>query len=271
MSQTDLDDKEATEEELIARADALGMTVEELEEIEREERVESDRAAGRFPRDVNYYKGYNPLRFAPRPLNANRPLWHRQPTESVQAYEAFMAYLMQPLETRTLRTACETVEKSRSCLMKWYRQWQWKNRVASYEEHFLLMRLDSVEADRDRMWREQQQMAEQAMDAVTARLKDVLTQVTEAGTLSGEVIKMDALVRLMDTAAKIQRLSVMGRAELAEHVKSKNDALQQQWADELAMLFGTFINDLELTPEQQIKAKDIAARLFLDGDDQLAA
>lgn len=247
------------------------MTDAELEQFEREERIDADRAAGRFPKDLNH-GGYNPERFKPRPLSNTKPLWHKQPGESVQAYEAFMSYLNQPMETRTLRVACEIVEKSRSCLMKWYRQWSWKLRVGAYEEHFLLVRLDSIEADRDRMWREQQTLAEKAIDVAGARLLHMLGEIDqEKGTLNGDVIKPDALVRLLDTATKIQRIAVLGRAELAENVKARSEELQQAWADELSTLFGQFMNDLELTPDQQDRAKETLARLFLDDEQEIAA
>jgi hypothetical protein len=241
---------------------------QDQEDLEREARIAEDRAAGRFPRDL--HGAYNPERFKPRPLTIN-PLWHKQHGESVQAYEAFMAYLTQPMESRTLAQACEIVGKGRSCLSKWHRQWSWKLRVASYEEHFLLVRLDSIEADRDRMWREQQNVAESAIDAVTARLKDILGKVGADGKLGNEDLKPEALIRLLDTATKIQRIAVLGRAELASQVKEKGEALQAQWADELSSLFGQFINDLELTPDQQDRAQEVLARLFLDDDQEMAA
>lgn len=57
-------------------------------------------------------------RFRKRPLDGSRPLWYRQPKESISAYEAFMTYLTMPREERSVARTGETVGKSYSCMSK---------------------------------------------------------------------------------------------------------------------------------------------------------
>lgn len=203
-------------------------------------------------------------RYKPKPLDGSKPLWRKQKGESSQAYEAFMTYLMLPAETRTAKNAAEALGKTMSLLLKWSCQWSWVYRVGAYEEHYLLIRLESVEADKDAMWRQQKTIADTGLEVVSAGLAYLISEINENGGL--DKIKGDTLVRLLDTAAKIQRMAVLGRSQLFDEVKERRQTLHEEWSDELAQTFVDFMNRMSLNQEQQEQAKVVLEELLVGRD-----
>lgn len=190
------------------------------------------------------------------PLDGSRPLWFRQPSESIEAYESFMVYLTLPMKERSVRKASEIVGKNQGTLNKWSMRWCWTMRVGAYEEHYLLLRLDDMEVARDEMFRDQNSIASTALDIVRIEFQRFLQmlQETESGT-SG--IKPDALTRLMDTAAKIQRLAVNGRLKAAEQMRDRSEKLSDEQSDELVLLIREVMNTVELTADQQAQMQEV--------------
>jgi hypothetical protein len=198
----------------------------------------------------------NDQRFAARELTVN-PLWHKQKGESYQAYEAFMTYLMLPADERTYSSAAKAVKKSLSLMRKWGREWSWSIRAAAYEEHYLLLKLDSAAADRDVMYLQQKAMAEEAMNLVMASIRNLADQI-EDGRL--RELGQDAMVKLLTEAAKIQRMAVLGRAESAERAAEANEKLAERWAEELAELMRAVINECNLSDDQISQFREVMAR-----------
>lgn len=198
---------------------------------------------------------YNPDRWKPRPLDGNKNLWYKQPNESVQAYEAFMTYLTIPAEDRTYQKAADILGKSHGLMTKWAQVWSWRLRVGAYEEHFLLLRLESVEADRDAMWREQKKLADMGMNILSAHFEDLIASINELGR--SQRVKPEALVRMLDVVTKIQRMAVLGRLEGAEEIQERNEKLAESYGDELAELMREVINATEMSEEQQEKLRTV--------------
>lgn len=202
--------------------------------------------------DVQHYV---PGRFDARQLNGAKPLWHRQPKESIQAYEAFMTYLTLPGEERTMRNTAKQLGKSYGLMTKWSQQWQWGARVASYEEYYLLLRLDSFEADRDQMWRDQKALADMGMEIVGSHFQKLIQAIGADGT--ADVVKPDALVRLFDTVTKVQRMAILGRVQSAEQAAERNERLAEQYSDELVELIREVQGVVGLNKEQEEKLNEV--------------
>jgi hypothetical protein len=191
-----------------------------------------------------------------RELTVN-PLWHKQKGESTQAYEAFMAYMSLPTDDRTTRNAAKQVGKSQSLLTKWCFIWSWRLRAAAYEEHYLLLRLDSAAADRDTMYLQQKALAEEAQNLVMASIRHWASKIEE-GQLAD--LGQDAMVKLLAEASKLQRMAVLGRAESAEAVAAENERLADRWAKELAELMKAVIDECNLDDRQKAQFKVVMTR-----------
>lgn len=208
--------------------------------------------------------GYNPERYKPRPLTAGKPPWMKQRGESVQAYSAFMIYLMMEPDKRSMAQTAKDVGKSVSLIHKWAGMWSWTMRVGQYEEHYLLIRLESVAADRDAMWLRQKVISETALNIVEASLWDIIKKIDPAtGQLDIDVLKPEALTRLLDTATKIQRMAVLGRAQNADEVAQQNERLTERWGEELAETLNTFMDHMEFGPDQKAQAQKVLTEVIL--------
>lgn len=188
-----------------------------------------------------------------------QPAWHRQPTESIQAYAAFCAYLMLPMEERTLNRTKDVVGKSLSLMEKWSQRFQWRVRAASYEEHYLLLNLESIQAKRDDMFLQHESLARTGVSIVEAAMTDLISKIQD-GKLSAEHLKPDALNKLLDTVVKVHRQSILGRAESAEAVAEQQEKLADRYADELAELMRNVLDELNLSEEQVAVAKAAVAK-----------
>lgn len=204
-----------------------------------------------------------PNRYLPRDLAEDRRAWHRQPGESNVAYAAFMSFLTLG-EKRSVKDTCRVVGKSWSLLSKWSSQWNWFMRAAAYEEHYLLLRLESIEAERDDMFTRHRAVAQTALmiveQSLESKQKLIMKQIQDDKPV--EVMKDDSLVRLFDMALKAERMAVLGRVESAERTDARNERLAEQFSEELAQLMSDVLNGAELSDEQQEKAKAVMAKHF---------
>lgn len=199
-----------------------------------------------------------------RPLNPDKPLWNRQPQEGMAAYEGFMVFLAMGKE-RTASKVAETQGCSTANISRWMGMWSWAYRVAAYEEHYMLLRLEDIEAKRDDMFAQQEGLALTALALVGGQFESMLESMRKAieDGEKYEGLKGDTLVRLFDTAAKVQRMAVMGKIANLADVQEREEKLAEAHSQELADLIGAFMNDLELTPDQQEKAQEVLkARLL---------
>lgn len=193
-------------------------------------------------------------------LDPVKKAWFKQPGETAKAFEAFMVFLMLGKD-RTLGDTAKSLGKSYTAIARWSRQWHWAIRAGAYEEHYMLLRLESAEADRDAMYVKQRSMANSALDLVGAKMAAMLDAVVE-GKLDSDVLKSDAMVRLFDTASKIERMAVLGRISTQEKSAEEQERLEERYAEELASFTRELFNKIALTPEQEKKAKKAMAKLL---------
>jgi hypothetical protein len=189
-----------------------------------------------------------------RTLDPDRPAWHRQPNESVPAYEAFMLYLSSGKDFTQTDTA-KALGKSNTLIKRWARVWRWTDRQALYEEHFQLMRLESAEAQRDRMWARIDSLSDKALLIVDANFERFLGGFEEDGTpKEKEEMKADALVRLFTEAVKAQKMAVLARIQNRTESAEEQERIATKMADDMASVLREIMNDLGVPDEQ---AKEI--------------
>lgn len=200
-----------------------------------------------------------------KPINMVQP-WHRQRGESTQAYAGFMTYLTLPAEDRSLGKAAIQCGKSEGLFRRWSSQWSWGLRVAAYEEHYLLLRLDSLAADKDAMWRQQQDIGRTGVNIVEGMLaKMIMDFQGEDGTFKLEAMKPEAMIRFLAEATKLQRTATLGRIESAEQTAKDNEALTERHADELVRLINDVVNAMSLSEEQMKQAQKVIIELLEQG------
>jgi hypothetical protein len=203
-------------------------------------------------------------RFKKRDLDGSKPLWYRQPRESIQAYEAFMVYLTMPREERSFQKTGDALGKGYSCMAKWAQQWSWTLRAASYEEHYLLLRLESFEADRDEMWVRHKALAHTALTLIDAKFSQMVTALGPEGK-GDPGIKPDALVRLLDVATKVERMSMLGRIAASEEISEREEKMAERFSDELVQLIREIKNESGLSKDQQDQIDQVLKRHLTGG------
>lgn len=194
-----------------------------------------------------------------QPISPEKKPWFRQPGESAQAYSAFMNFLMLSSDERTYPKCAEIVGKSASLMRQWGQQWKWRLRAAHYEEHYALLRLESLESKRDDMYVRHEALASQALAIVEAKFESFLAQIQE-GAEKLEM-KPDALQRLFDTAIKVHRMAIIGRMDsMAERAESE-ERLAEKFSQELADLMQAVVNDLHV---DERRAQEVLAKHLLN-------
>lgn len=180
-----------------------------------------------------------------------------------------MVYLTLPADERTMARTGEVINKSHSVMQKWGQMWQWTSRVAAYEEHYLLLRLESVEAERDDMWVQQKALAQVALSIVSGHFESLVELIGKAQAENEHVnlVKPDALVRLFAEATKVQRMAIIGRIQGAADIAEKNERLAEAYSEELVQLMREVEQEIGLTPEQETKMQEVLKR-HLVGDEQ---
>lgn len=163
---------------------------------------------------------------------------------------------------RTMEGADGTMGRNEGLLRRWCQKWNWVYRCAAYEEHFLLLRLESLAADRDSMYERQKEIADSALNIVGVGFEQLqlrLSAAIDSGSLE-EVVKPDALSRLLDIATKVQRLAIIGRMEAAEAAAERDEKIAETYAADMANLAKELMADLEVPQE---KAQELLAKHLL--------
>lgn len=142
----------------------------------------------------------------------SREAWHRRDKESLQAFEAFTAYLTMGPE-RSLAKVASQLGKSNQLIERWSRRDGWQLRVGAYEEQFALKALDATEDERIELMREHATFASLLLRKARARLEvladDVSRDATEqaVGEKAGVYPTVDQALRAGDLAVKVGRLA----------------------------------------------------------------
>ncbi|WP_121746884.1 hypothetical protein [Streptomyces sp. E2N166] len=139
--------------------------------------------------------------------------WERQSGESVQAFEAFAVYRdLGP--ARSVTTAARELDKSRSLLGRWSRQFAWVMRAAAYDrEQDRLFLAEQAQARRD-IARRHAKLAQAVQSKAVARLQ----------TLDPRELSPSELLRYIQVAAEIERRAV-GEAPAAGMVEDRDQGV----------------------------------------------
>jgi hypothetical protein len=214
------------------------MDTEQTErEVEMEE-VEDFTKSASGKRDFN----------KPIPGTLGSQPWHRQKGESSQAFEAFMTYLIAG-QDRSLTQVSNDLGKSRVLMGRWSRQWHWVHRVACYEEHYMMIHLESVEAQRDIMYTKQARLSEMATDIVESRLKSLLA-LMEEGDITEAQLKNDSLIRLFSEATKIEKSALEERIKGAKEISERKAKIEEEYGEQLAEKLQVIMNELGVDPHK---------------------
>ena len=143
--------------------------------------------------------------------------WHRQPSESAKAYEAFTEYL--ETDGRGYTKVAERLSKSVTQIRKWANRYDWINRAADY---------DSAMVEENRRLKIESRRAELALqrEMGTKLAKVVLERLN---TLDTNKISAYALVQMADTACRI--MNGVAELETAADESSRVTAITIKSAD----------------------------------------
>lgn len=207
-------------------------------------------------------------RVRPMPLDGTKPLWNRQSGESAQSYEAFMMFLMVPSRERTRVKVAEMLGKSGQILSRWAQKWSWDMRAAAYEEHVMLLSLESHTADVENLLQEHRKLTLKGREVVNAHL-DMYLSALENGTLTEAQMKPEAVVKLFAEALKADRMTSDAQLVLYESEKRKREEMYEAFANDLVSLVNELMDECEMDDRQRAKAQDILLRhLAIDAEEE---
>ncbi|MGW2320098.1 hypothetical protein [Streptomyces sp. NPDC001680] len=128
--------------------------------------------------------------------------WERQSGESVQAFEAFGVYrVLGP--ARSVTKVARELDKSRTLVGRWSRQFAWVMRAAAYDrEQDRLFLAEQAQARRD-LARRHAKLAQAVQSKAVARLQ----------MLDPRELSPSELLRYIQVAAEIERRAVGGAPE----------------------------------------------------------
>jgi DNA-binding MarR family transcriptional regulator len=132
----------------------------------------------------------------------------------------------------------------------------------------MLLRLESVEAERDRMFVEHRALTSTALSLVDTHMKTMIRSLSEEegiDALAKAGYKPSDIVRLVKEIEKADRDLTLQRFENAKDAQERHERLVETHAEELAAMYRELVDELDLTPEQLEIAKAVAQRQ-LDGE-----
>lgn len=140
--------------------------------------------------------------------NENLKPWERQDGETEKAFSAFKAYL--EMEDRNVTSLAKRLSKSRQLLVNWKQKYSWQERCIAWDKSLQEIEYKTAVKERKKMAKRHIAIAM----SMQAKAVEALQKI--------DVSKLNAseIIRLFDTAVKIERLS---RGEATFINSSKND------------------------------------------------
>ena len=125
--------------------------------------------------------------------NENLRPWERQETE--KAFSAFKAYL--EMEDRNVTSLAKRLSKSRQLLVNWKQKYNWQERCIAWDKSLQEIEYKTAVKERKKMAKRHIAIAMSMQAKAVEALKKI------------DVSKLNAseIIRLFDTAVKIERLS----------------------------------------------------------------
>lgn len=159
--------------------------------------------------------------------------WERQEDESVQAYEAFVIYRDLGL-ARTAAKVTRELQKSRTLIQRWKRQWYWDERVLAYDNELQKEKYDedvkAVRAMKKRHIKIAVQLQAKAMEA--------LKELDARDLTPGNIL---AYLKLATDIEQYNRVSEIKDIDppTMEDIKAEEDPYESLTLDELRRLAGS--------------------------------
>lgn len=121
--------------------------------------------------------------------------WERQENESEKAFSAFKAYL--EMENRNICQLAKKLAKSRQLVDKWKQKYNWQERCIAWDKSLQEIEYKTAVKERKKMAKRHIAIAMSMQAKAVEALKKI------------DVSKLNAseIIRLFDTAVKIERLS----------------------------------------------------------------
>ena len=140
--------------------------------------------------------------------NENLRPWERQDGETEKAFSAFKAYL--EMEDRNVTSLAKRLSKSRQLLVNWKQKYNWQERCIAWDKSLQEIEYKTAVKERKKMAKRHIAIAMSMQAKAVEALKKI--DVSKINT--------NEIIRLFDTAVKIERLS---RGEATFINSSKND------------------------------------------------
>lgn len=127
--------------------------------------------------------------------NENLRPWERQENESEKAFSAFKAYL--EMEDRNVTELARRLSKTRQLLVGWKQKYNWQERCIAWDKSLQEIEYKTAVKERKKMAKRHIAIAMSMQAKAVEALKKI------------DVSKLNAseIIRLFDTAVKIERLS----------------------------------------------------------------
>lgn len=128
-------------------------------------------------------------------VNENLRPWERQDGETEKAFSAFKAYL--EMEDRNICQLAKRLSKSRQLVDKWKQKYNWQERCIAWDKSLQEIEYKTAVRERKKMAKRHIAIAMSMQAKAVEALKKI------------DVSKLNAneIIRLFDTAVKIERLS----------------------------------------------------------------
>lgn len=140
--------------------------------------------------------------------NENLRPWERQDGETEKAFSAFKAYL--EMEDRNVTSLAKRLSKTRQLLVGWKQKYNWQERCIAWDKSLQEIEYKTAVKERKKMAKRHIAIAM----SMQAKAVEALKKIDVSKLNAGEII------RLFDTAVKIERLS---RGEATFINSNKND------------------------------------------------
>ena len=127
--------------------------------------------------------------------NENLRPWERQDGETEKAFSAFKAYL--EMEDRNICQLAKRLSKSRQLVDKWKQKYNWQERCIAWDKSLQEIEYKTAVRERKKMAKRHIAIAM----SMQAKAVEALKKIDVSKLNAGEII------RLFDTAVKIERLS----------------------------------------------------------------
>lgn len=146
--------------------------------------------------------------------NTPKP-WERQPDETPKAYEAFCIYrdlkdIRDPESKRSLDLVVQEMGKSRTLFERWSSKYEWVKRVTAYDDEQERLVREEEEKQRIKDIREMRKRHAKIANSMMLKAARALDNIPE------DEIKAGDISRMVDTASKLERISLGDVGEVIE-------------------------------------------------------